>query len=213
MTLYGAARRAVTGTLGPYFNVEVSGADRIPSAGAFILAPVHRSFLDFALVSTVTSRRLRYMAKDTLWKVPWFGRVLEELGAFPVHRGSVDRPALRRTMEVIAAGDGVVIFPEGTRRSGPVVERLFDGVAYVACRQGVPIVPVGIGGSEEAMPKGTRVPRRMPIDLVVGEPMPCSVDGGKRASRRAVQELTGQLTRDLQALFDDAQARAVARRS
>ncbi len=65
------------------------------------------------------------------------------LGGFPVHRGTADREALRLGEEAIRAGEALVIFPEGTRRSGPVVEPLFEGAAFVAMRAGVPIVPVG----------------------------------------------------------------------
>ena len=69
-------------------------------------------------------------------------------------RGSADREALRRCVAVLEAGEPLVLFPEGERKSGPTVQPLFDGAVYVALRAGVPIVPVGIGGSERVMPKG-----------------------------------------------------------
>jgi 1-acyl-sn-glycerol-3-phosphate acyltransferase len=102
-----------------------------------------------------------------------------------------------------------VLFPEGTRRSGPVVDEVFDGAAYVALRTGAPIVPVGIGGSERAMPKGAKFIRPVKLRMVVGEPLhPPATEGGARAPRRAVRELTGELKGRLQALFDEAQAKA-----
>ena len=101
------------------------------------------------------------------------------------------------------------MFPEGTRRSGPVVTELFDGPAYVACRTGAPIVPVGIGGSERAMPKGAKFIRPVKVVIVVGEPIhpPPPVDGA-RVPRRAVRELTETLRTRIQALYDTAQAKA-----
>ena len=119
-----------------------------------MLAPVHRSNMDTPFASCVTRRRLRFMGKDTLWKrqpAAWF---LSALGGFPVTRGTADREALKRCIAVLQAGEPLVLFPEGERKSGPTVQPLFDGAAYVALKAGVPIVPVGIGGSEAVMPKG-----------------------------------------------------------
>jgi 1-acyl-sn-glycerol-3-phosphate acyltransferase len=112
-------------------------------------------------------------------------------------------------VSVLEGGEPLVLFPEGTRRSGPVVEDVFDGAAYVALRTGAPIVPVGIGGSERAMPKGAKFLRPVKLHMVVGEPLqPPVTEGGTRAPRRAVRELTTELQKRLQDLFDEAQARA-----
>jgi 1-acyl-sn-glycerol-3-phosphate acyltransferase len=127
-----------------------------------------------------------------------------------VNRGAPDREALRRTLDLLERGEPLVLFPEGTRRSGPVIEHLHEGAAFVASRAGVPIVPVGIGGSERALPKGSKVPRPVKIHIVVGEPLfpPPLAEGARHPSRRAVKELTLQLQRVLQGLFDEAQGRA-----
>lgn len=189
-------------------RVTVVGSERIPSEGPFVLAPVHRSNIDFALASIVTKRRMRYMGKDSIWKSKLAGRMASALGAFPVHRGGADRESLRVCSEVIANGEPVVMFPEGQRRSGPVVEDLFDGPSYVATRAGVPIVPVGIGGSERMMPKGAKFLHPTKLVLIVGEPIvpPPRTEGG-RVPRSAVREVTEVLRDRVQALFDEAQAR------
>jgi 1-acyl-sn-glycerol-3-phosphate acyltransferase len=186
------------------FRITIEGKEHIPTEGAFVLAPVHRSFLDFALVSSVTQRRMRYMGKDSLWKFKPLGWFISTLGAFPVHRGAADREALRRSIEIVEAGDALVIFPEGTRRSGPVVDDLFEGAAYVAARAGVPIVPVGIGGSEAAQAKGKRLPRPTKVHIVVGAPIPPPQSEG-RVSRKAVHATTERLQAEVQRLFDQAQ--------
>jgi 1-acyl-sn-glycerol-3-phosphate acyltransferase len=100
----------------------------------------------------------------------------------------------------------MVMFPEGTRQYGPVVEaaKMHAGPAFVAARAGVPIVPMGIAGTDRAMPHGARWIRPVKVVIVVGEPIvPPVVDG--RVTRRLVDELTEELRRAIQAAFDEAQ--------
>ena len=206
---YGAIRGLFLGLAKVWLRLEIHGAGNVPAHGPFVLAPVHRSNLDFILVSTVRRPRMRYMGKASIWKSRALGRFVSMLGAFPVHRGTADRESLRTCLEVIENGEPLVMFPEGTRRSGPVVEDLFDGPAYVAARAGVPLVPVGIGGSAEAMPVGGRFVRPHKVVLVVGEPiLPPAGDGTGRVKRRVVRELTSTLEREVQRLYDDARRRA-----
>lgn len=211
LAFYRAVRALVAGFCRLFWRLSVEGVEHVPVDGPFVVAPVHRSNIDTLVVAAVTRRRLRFMGKDSLWKFAPIGKVLSALGGFPVHRGTADREALRRCIEVLRGGEPLVIFPEGTRQSGPHVQPLFEGAAYVAVKTGVPIVPVGIGGSERAMPKGSKTIRPVKIRIVVGEPLhPPAVPEGERAPRRAVHELTEQLHERLQALFDTAQARAGA---
>ena len=78
----------------------------------------------------VTKRPMRYMGKDSIWKSKALGRFVSMLGAFPVHRGTADRDALQACTDIVNGGSPLVMFPEGTRCTGPVVEELFDGTAY-----------------------------------------------------------------------------------
>jgi 1-acyl-sn-glycerol-3-phosphate acyltransferase len=190
-------------------RVHVIGADKVPADRPFVLAPVHRSNVDFALTSLVTRRRMRYMGKDSIWKSRLLGRFVTMLGAFPVHRGTADREAIRLCSEIIEGGEPLVMFPEGTRQSGPVVEDLFDGPAYVAAKGQVPIVPMGIGGSEAMMPKGAKYLHPSKLVLIVGDPIePPAPTGTGRVSRSGVTDLTRQLGAEVQALFDEAQSLA-----
>ncbi|HEX3981160.1 MAG TPA: lysophospholipid acyltransferase family protein [Acidimicrobiales bacterium] len=201
--IYRFLRVLVHGLNRLLFRTTVDGADQVPSTGPVIIAPVHRSFIDFFVASEVTSRKLHYMAKDSLWKNRWLARILPAVGAFPVHRESADREALRRAQQVLEAGEVLILFPEGERRTGPVIEELHEGVAFLAARTGATVVPVGIGGSASVMPKGKRVPRPRHIHLVVGRPIapPARTDGG-RISRSRTHGLTEDLTAELQELYD-----------
>ena len=208
---YAIVRNAIYLFCRLFWRLELVGREQVPVTGPFILAPVHRSNVDTPLVSAVTGRCLRYMGKDAMWKYRWSAWFFTSLGGFPVHRGTADREAMRRCEQVLDGGEPLVMFPEGTRQLGPVIENMFDGVAYVALRAGVPIVPVGIGGSERAMPKGARMIRPVKLTMVIGPPIEVEAPAeGERVPRRAVRELTERLRAELQLLFDEAQVRAGA---
>jgi cytidylate kinase len=203
---YRLCRALVLVVARTYWRLSIDGRDRLPTAGPYIVAPVHRSNVDTPLVGCITTRRLRFMGKDSLWAHRASARFFSALGGFPVHRGTVDRDALRRCIEVIESGEPLVLFPEGTRQSGPLVQHLFEGAAYVAIRTGVPIVPVGVGGSARAMPKGAKGLHPARVAIVVGDPVLPPPAG--RGSRRATRELTAELHKKLQEVFDLAQVRA-----
>jgi len=190
-----------------YFRISVRGRHNVPTSGPFILSPIHRSFLDTPAVAAVTRRRMRYMGKESLWRGRFSGWFFTTAGGFPVQRGSADRDALRAGTEVLERGEPLVLFPEGTRQSGPVVTPLFQGAAYLACRTGAPIVPVGIGGSEAAMRRGSRMIRPHKITIVVGEPLwPPPPGPSGRVPRKAITALSDRLADAIQPLFDEAQA-------
>ncbi len=170
--LYKAARAFAVGISRLYLPGRVVGRENLPATGAYLVAPVHRSYLDWLIVGRVTGRRrMRFIAKAEIWQSKIVGRILETLGVFPVNRSGADREALERCREVLAGGEPLVMFPEGTRRSGPVVSDLREGVAYLALRAGVPVVPIGIGGSEKAMPRGSAIPRPHRVEVVIGKPI------------------------------------------
>ena len=187
-----------------WLKLSVSGRENIPSDGPFILAPVHRSNMDIPIASAVTRRRMRFMGKDSLWRHKLFGSMFSALGAFPVTRGSADLEALRRCISVIDAGEPLVLFPEGTRQRSDIMQPLFDGAAYVALKTQVPIIPVGIGGSEDIMPSGSAKIRRRRCAAVIVKPIYPPKSDGSRAARSDVRALTTKLAVEMQILFDEA---------
>ena len=207
--LFSAIRAIVLGACRLWFRVTARGSEHVPAHGAYIVAPVHRSNLDFAMTLIVTKRRMRYLAKDSLWRGhDHWGRLFTALGGIPVARGTADREALRACIEVVEAGEPLVMFPEGTRQHGPEVQDLFDGPAFVQSRTGVPILPVGIGGSEGAMPKGSKIPKPRKVRVVIGAPLPASDAVGPKARRAALRARTAELHDVIQVLFDEAQVEA-----
>ena len=105
-----------------WFRFRVVGKQNLPAEEAYILAPVHRSYLDTPVGGMVTARRQRFLGKESLWRNRAAGRFLTIVGGFPVERGTADRAALRACQEVLERGEPMVMFPEGTRQHGPVVE-------------------------------------------------------------------------------------------
>ncbi len=210
LAFYWLGRTLCVGFCRLWLRTTVEGLEHVPTTGAFILAPVHRSNMDTPIVAVCTKRRLRYMGKDSLWRKPAFAWLFSSLGGFPVSRDMADREALERCSEVLAAGEPLVLFPEGERKGGPLVHPLKDGAAYIAMRAGVPIVPVGIGGSEGVMPKGSKMIHPRKVHVVIGPPISAAVSDTGRVTRSARAALTSQLASELQRLFDAAQVRAGA---
>ena len=185
------------------FRPTVVGADNIPLEGPVIIAPIHRSNVDFALTLFISKRKVFFMAKDSLFRVPLLGPLITNLGAFPIHRGSADRESMAHSEAVLRQGHALVLFPEGTRKEGRTVAPLHDGAMFVAARTGAKVVPVGIGGSDRAMPKGSRLPRPAKIRIIVGEPIdPPSSEG--RVARSILNAKSEELRAALENVYQQS---------
>jgi 1-acyl-sn-glycerol-3-phosphate acyltransferase len=211
LVAYGLLWRIVHFTCRLLWRIKVVHPERVPVSGACVLAPSHRSYLDTPFLACVTRRRIRFMGKAEVWKYEWLAPLLFALGGFPVDRTGVDRAALRAAQAALEGGEPLGMFPEGTRRNGPVIEELHHGVAFLAARLGVPVVPVGIGGSETILARGRKVPRLNKVVVIVGEPIhPPVREPGASVRRRDVAALTEELRKAVQELFDEAEAAARA---
>ena len=127
------------------YNVEVTGAERIP-AGPVILVANHESLFDPWILALATPRPVRYMAKSELWKHRLVGAAIESFGAFPVERGTGDTIALTRAADLLRQGNVLGIFPQGTSKRLP--ERPYHrGAARLALSTGASLVPVGLSGT------------------------------------------------------------------
>lgn len=187
-----------------WWRTEIIGSHNLPKEGPFILAPVHRSNLDGPLMASITRRRLRFLAKGELFKYKTLGDLFISMGAISVNRDVPDRKSLNLCMSDLEAGYPLVLFPEGGRRDGPTVIELQEGAGYLALRAKVPVIPVGIAGSEESNPRKTFFIRPVKIRIVIGEPVVFAPAEGTRVTRAAITEATDTLRTRLQELFDEA---------
>lgn len=206
---YRFARKLVWVLAQIWFRPHRSGPGVIPATGAALIAPVHRSNLDFLFAIYATDRKIFFMAKDSLWKSRLLGKLLIVLGAFPVHREVADRSALGNAEAVLAAGEVLVLFPEGTRREGPEIGEILEGAAFLSARGNAPVLPVGLAGTDRAMPKGAKIIRPVKIHVHFGAMIPAPERSGKgRVPRSAVHRQSEAIRSGMQAAYDAAQAEA-----
>jgi 1-acyl-sn-glycerol-3-phosphate acyltransferase len=181
-----------------FFALSVEGEAHVPKGGPVILAPNHVSYLDPVIVGVAVSRRVHFMAKKELFRNPLVGWFLHGLQAFPVTRERVDPSTLKRTLSLLAAGQVVLMFPEGTRGDGHALGPAKPGIAVVAARSGAAVVPVVHWGAERALPRGSRRVRRAPLRVRFGPPQ--RFPAGSRPDREAIEAFGRQLMEAIAAL-------------
>ena len=203
--LYGFWRQLIGTSLRLYTRGTVEGQSNLPE-GAFVLTPVHRSYIDTPISTWVQVRRMRYLGKDSMWKFERLGKMFTAMGAIPVSRGSIDREALKRCIDVLKSGQPLVLFPEGERKDGLTVHPLMDGAAFLASKAGVPLVPVGIAGSDKAMPRKAKFVYPRKVHVIIGEPFLVETNDKGRSSREQLAAATERLHIEIQELYDQALA-------
>lgn len=163
--LYALARAIVSFIFHIIYSIRITGRENIPKEkGGFIIASNHVSNLDPPMLGIVFNARYSFMAKDELFHVnPLFTWLITILGAFPVKRGAKDLAALDKGIEGLNNGRALVIFPEGTRSKTGELGKPKSGVAIVAMRAGVPVVPVFIKYGKKRF--------RRSVSVSVGEPV------------------------------------------
>lgn len=185
------ALRVLARLLAP--RLVISGAHNVPRRGGCLITPNHLADCDPPFVLNGSPRPLWFMAKDELFSMGILGPLMRFAQAFPVTRGEPDRAALRRTEELLKARQAVVVFPEGELSRSGELQKILLGAAMLALRANVPIVPMGICGTNFIMPYGTMIPRPTlrrvrihfgaPIDLTPLRDLP------KREQREAAAKL------------------------
>ena len=186
-----------------FFRPTVTGRENIPLDGPVLIAPIHRSNVDFAFTLFMSPRKVFFMAKESIFRVPLLGPLVTHLGAFPVKRGTADRESMNLAEEVLRRGYALVLFPEGTRKEGRTVHTLHDGAMFMAARTGAMVIPVGIGGSDRAMPLGAKLPRPAKIRIVIGTPVTPPLSDG-RVSRSQVSAKSEELRRELERVYHES---------
>jgi len=175
-------------------GVRVFGQSNIPKGGAAIVAANHVSFLDPLVLGVGPTRQIHFMADIHFFRLPLLGCLMRESGAFSVDPKRGDRDALSEGIEVLKDGHVLGIFPEGARSTDGQLQRFKGGVAMMAVRAGVPVVPTSISGAFDAWPRHRLLPRPRKIEVRYHPPIdPRMVlrecRGDKKAARRKLLEL------------------------
>lgn len=153
------------------YGLRVSGRENWPATGGALVCSNHQSHFDPPLVGLTCSRRMNYLARDTLFKVPLLKQLIQFLDAIPIDREGGGLAGLKETLRRLKAGELVLIFPEGTRTRDGEVAPLKPGFIAVARRSRVPLVPVALDGAFQAWPRTAKLPRLGRLAVVIGPPI------------------------------------------
>lgn len=182
-----------------YLRRRASGTDHPDRlSGPVIFASNHMSHLDPILVAVSTRRHLHFLAKRELAEIPIFGQVIHWLHIIPVRRGILDRDALDWVRSVLASGEAVLIFPEGTRSRDGTIHDAKAGFGKLVYESGAPTIPVRIIGSYQSFPPGALWPRPTPVRIQFGEPIQFRNDPNlpRSSDLREVYEYIGRTVMD-----------------
>jgi 1-acyl-sn-glycerol-3-phosphate acyltransferase len=219
--LYSFGKVTVGPALMLLWRPVVEGRDNLPDSGAVIFASNHLSVADELLIGAVVPRHVAFWAKldyfqGTGPRGTFIRQLLHGLGAIPVHRGGGEASlsAFDAALPVLAAGGQVVIYPEGTRSPDGRLYKGRTGVARLSLQAGVPVIPVGVTGSDKVQPIGRRMPRLRRSDMTItfGKPMDFTSRDDDADGLRAItdevmaeiQKMTGQVYVDEYAPPKDA---------
>ena len=154
-----------------FFSFRVVHPERMIEEGPAILASNHQSYFDPPLVGICSRRGVYYLARKTLLGIPLLGKLLPHINVILVDRDGNDMSALKAVIRTVKSGNGVVLFPEGTRSPDGRLQSGKAGIGLVIAKTRAPVQPVRIFGSHEAFPKGSGKITMAPITVVVGEPL------------------------------------------
>jgi 1-acyl-sn-glycerol-3-phosphate acyltransferase len=185
-----------------YWRVHDTGRANLPRDSGLIIASNHWSGIDPIMVCSSFWRPVHWLAKIELvksLKIAWFFKLA---AVIPINRDAPEHEPIEKAASLIKRGGVFGIYPEGTRSLDGRLYKGYTGVARIAAESGAPVIPTGVMGTRESAPKGTRIPRSVPVEVRFGAPMYFSVQPGedeKVALRRftdeimrAIQSLTGQ---------------------
>lgn len=187
--LYATLRLVSALFIMPLYRYSGRGGRHVPPSGGVILAVSHKSWWDPIFAGMVLKRPMRPMGKAELFRAWWSRWVVTALGAYPIKRGQSDVEALHASLDMLAAGDLLLMFPEGHRYHDDAIHAFHPGISLLASRSGCPVVPVAIRGTKQmAVNKRPRFPR---VRVAVGPPVDLSgLQGSTKERHEAAAERT-----------------------
>src|SRR5437764_15328949 len=176
-----------------FFRLRIIHRERMIQTGPVILAMNHQSYLDPPLAGITCDRAIYFLARRTLMDVPVLGWLLPKLNVIPVNQEGIDRTALKATIRLLKAGQGVLIFPEGARTLDGELGPPLPGLGLIIAKTLAPVVPIRIFGAHKALPRGRKRLRLARITIVVGQPIQFTAadveHGGKEVYARLTQRV------------------------
>jgi 1-acyl-sn-glycerol-3-phosphate acyltransferase len=183
-------------------RLELIGLDNLPDKPPYLLVTNHLSVLDLPLLLFVIPHTIRAFAASKHRSNPLYGPIMEVADTVWVRRGEIDRRALRKALAVLERGEVLGVAPEGTRADeSHALQRAKAGAAYIATRADVPIVPVGIAGTEKIKRNILRL-RRTQVLITFGEPFRLPESGHVRSQK--LREYTDLIMRRIAELLPEA---------
>jgi len=177
------------------FDFKVYGRENFIEDGAAILASNHQSYLDPPCIGMACTREIYYLTRKTLYERPLIGPLLKGLNTVPVDRDRGDVSSIKAIIRLLRTGCRVIIFPEGTRSPDGQLQPARAGLGMIIAKTLVPVVPIRIFGSFEALPRTGGVKPR-PISLVVGKSIRFTEDDLK-GDRDAYQILSNRVMAEI----------------
>ena len=172
---------------------RVIGVENVPRTGALIVCANHSATLDPPLVPAFLPRGDSWnMAKSEYFRKPLLNWIFRSYHAFPVVRHTADRAALKKSFDLLKAGEVLIIYPEGTRIESGNLAKPEPGAGFIAQKIGCPVVPVALTGTRECLPKGARWPRRVRVKITFGKPFTLATrrsDGTKISHEEASEAI------------------------
>jgi 1-acyl-sn-glycerol-3-phosphate acyltransferase len=150
-------------------RIKIEGRENLPPGGCLIVSN-HVSFMDPTTVGWAIGREIYYLGRKSLFKPPFLNWFLPMCNVLPIDREAHDIGALRRIIKMLQTGESIVLFPEGTRSPDGNLQPPEPGAALVAVKAGVPILPVRVFGTYEALSRHNKFIRLHPIRVVIGQP-------------------------------------------
>ncbi|WP_442927560.1 lysophospholipid acyltransferase family protein [Microbacterium sp.] len=195
-------------------KIRVVGAEKLPGEGSFVLAPNHYSEFDPLVVAVAVwraGRAPRFMAKESLFRIPVLGWIMRRTGMIPVARTSsatAAKQTMKQSAELVEHGRGVIVYPEGTLTRDPELwpMRGKSGAVRLALADGIPLVPMAQWGTQEIMgryQKGLSLwPLRKPVRVLIGDPIDVSDLRGRAGEQAALTEATTRLMNAITVLLE-----------